>query len=241
VPFTPYAGGDRIVSCFVVPYEPYKRHRRRSIRLSGWDYSEDGAYFVTICTHNCTLLFGRVDGDQMVLNPMGTIVEDVWRSVVGPARSLGEFVVMPNHVHGIVWIERDPPAEWRPSVGVEQLRVPLRGLESIRAAPPSSAVSVAQPLRIPVPLRRALRDGLDPGSLFVIVRTFKSAVAKRINTLRGTPGGPVWQRGYYERVLRNERELRGAREYILDNPRKWAEDKNNPAVFFDAIPHQRHQ
>ncbi len=78
-----------------------------------------------------------------------------------------------------------------------------------------------------------MREGLDPGSLAVLVRTFKSATAKRINNLRDTPGAPVWQRNYYERVLRNDEELYRAREYILDNPRKWAEGKHNPANIRD--------
>ena len=65
----------------------------------------------------------------------------------------------------------------------------------------------------------------------MIVRTFKSASAKRINNLRHTPGASVWQRDYYKRIIRDERELDAACEYILDNPRKWAEDKHNPAVF----------
>jgi hypothetical protein len=81
------------------------------------------------------------------------------------------------------------------------------------------------------PIRRGLRAGLEPGSLFVIVRSFKSAAAKRINNLCGTPGARVWQRDYYDRIIRDDRELDRIRQYILDNPRKWAEDKHNPAVF----------
>jgi hypothetical protein len=64
-----------------------------------------------------------------------------------------------------------------------------------------------------------------------MIRGFKSACTVRINTLRSSPGAPVWQRNYYDRIIRNERELNAARQYILDNPRKWAEDKHNPAVF----------
>jgi len=120
-------------------------------------------------------------------------VEDVWRRVVGPGRSPGEFVVMPNHVHGIVWISREPILEPRPIV------------------------------------RRRMRDGLETGSLPVIVRTFKSATAKRINDRRGKHGSAVWQGDYYERVIRNDRELEETRKYIIDNPRKWAEDPDNPA------------
>lgn len=92
----------------------YER-RRRSIRLLAWDYAEDGAYFVTICTYDRAVVFGEITNDETAANTFGEIVERVWQSVVGPGRSDGEFVVMPNHVHSIVWIEREP------IVGVEQL------------------------------------------------------------------------------------------------------------------------
>lgn len=168
--------------------------RRRSTRLPTWDYRDSGAYFVTICTHDRMLLFGRFARDDLVLNQFGKVADEVWRKTIGGGH--GEFVVMPNHVHGIIWVRRDP-------------------------------VVPAQLFR----MRQGLRDGLDPGSLFVIVRTFKSAVAKRINTMRGSRGARVWQRDYRDRIIRDEHELQAARAYILDNPRKWALDKHNPAVF----------
>jgi putative transposase len=200
-------GFPRIVS----PVIPTRTSRRRSIRIPGWDYRDTGAYFVTICTHERRCILD---------NPrLRAIVEDAWRSVVGVGEAPGEFVVMPNHIHGIVWIFREP------TVGVEQ---PPHSVTSVLPQPgsaPWSGRTVAQPLR------HGLRDGLEPGSLSVIVRAFKAAAAKRINNLRQTTGAPVWQRGYYERVLRYERELGQARGYILDNPRKWVEDKNNPTVF----------
>ncbi len=105
----------------------------------------------------------------------------------------------------------------------------LRRLTSARGQAASHGQSgdpaVAQPLR------RGLREGLEPGSLFVAVRAFKAASTKRINQHCGSPGAAVWQRGYYERVIRNERELCAVRQYIRDNPALWAEDKHNPAVF----------
>lgn len=81
------------------------------------------------------------------------------------------------------------------------------------------------PLRPDYPRRPVLL----PGSLGAIVLQFKSAAAKRINEMRKSPGAPVWQRNYYERVVRNEEDLMRIREYIFDNPRKWAEDPDNPA------------
>lgn len=100
---------------------------------------------------------------------------------------------MPNHIHGIVWITREPTVEPRPA------------------------------------MPRVIRDGLEPGSLPVLVRTVKSATAKRINNRRRTRGSALWQDDYYEHIIRDEDDLRRVREYILDNPRKWAEDPDNPA------------
>jgi len=148
----------------------HQARRRRSIRLPHWDYSQTGAYFVTICTRDRDCLFG----DER----FRAIAEDVWASVVGLSDQPGEFIVMPNHVHGIIWITpatpTTPRAEQLPeSHLVTELRYPRIAI---------SGDPVAQPLR------RGLHDGLDPGSLPVIVRTFKSAAAKRINSRRGTRG-----------------------------------------------------
>ena len=166
--------------------------RRRSVRLPSWDYRDTGAYFVTICAYRRKCIFSD--------RALTRILEDVWVSIPDhfPAVSTDAFVVMPNHIHGIIWIQREQ------TVGARH-DAPLR-LDALRPAV------------------------LLPGSLGAIVLQFKSAAAKRVNLFRRSPGAPVWQRNYYERVLRQS-ELDRAREYILDNPRKWAEDKHNPAVF----------
>jgi len=182
-----------------VPCDP-DIHQRRSIRLATWNYHDSGAYFVTICTHNRLELFGRCAGGELVLSCFGKIVEDAWRAIPEhcPTAATDEFIVMPNHVHGIL---------------------------SIAGTPAVGACHDA-PLRPDTPSRSVLSSG----SLGAIVLQFKSAAAKRINELRGTLGAPVWQCNYHERILR-ERELNPARQYIRDNPRKWAEDKHNPALF----------
>ena len=166
-------------------YNPEKRHRR-SIRLRGWDYTRSGAYFVTICAHNGECLFE----DPMLRR----VVETMWRHIPChfPHVRLDEFVVMPNHVHGIIWIVDKP-------VGAQH----------------------AAPLQ-------AGHTNVAPGSLSAIVRSFKSAVTKRINEIRNTPGAPVWQRNYYEHIVRSEDELRRIREYIHLNPLKWELDRENP-------------
>jgi REP element-mobilizing transposase RayT len=184
-------------------YDP-ERHHRRSIRLRGYDYTQPGAYFVTLVTHERECLFGEiVDAGaicQVALNPWGEIAHAEWfqTAMVRPYVMLreDEFVVMPNHVHGIIWIVDDD----------------CRGTAALRpynydTPPPVNVI---------------------PGSLGAIVRAYKSAVTKRINTMRGTPGVPVWQRNYYEHIIRNDRELERIRQYILDNPALWVEDWENP-------------
>ncbi len=179
-------------------------HRRRSIRLPAYDYRAAGAYFITVCTYQRHLLFG----DER----WRVVAEQVWRHVTSRSRYLSgdEFVVMPNHVHGIVWITRTPDVGAR-HTGEPQARDFSAGP---RDADAGLVTRRASPLR---------------GSLGAIVGSFKSASARRINEMRGAPGAPVWQRNYYERVIRNDRELEHLRQYILDNPAKWAEDKHNPA------------
>jgi REP element-mobilizing transposase RayT len=186
------------------------RHHRRSVRLPHWDYRERGAYFVTICTHERALLFE--DGRWR------EIAKSAWRAVVHVGDDPADvFIVMPNHVHGIIWL---PGTN---AVGAQQPRVPQTDGQPIRDDGPSSRCSVAAPLQRPDAVKR-----VESGSLSAVVRTFKAASAKRINNIRRNPGAPVWQRNYYDRVIRDDRELEAVRSYILDNPRKWAEDPNNP-------------
>ncbi len=191
-----------------MPYDPEKHHRR-SIRLRGYDYTQAGAYFVTICTHAHAHLFGRVVGEEMVLNAFGDIVWEEWFKTarVRPYVALyeDEFVVMPNHIHGIIWIVDDIVGATRPAVGAQR-----------RCAPTTPTTRGVTP------------DNVPPGSLGAIVRAFKSAATKRINARRGTPGARVWQRNYYEHIIRHERALNAIRRYILYNPWRWHLDRYNP-------------
>ena len=177
-------------------YDPEKHHRR-SIRLPGWDYRSRGAYFVTIATQGRECLFGEVVDGEMVLSDFGNVVVEEWERTaqLRPYVRLDAFVVMPNHVHGIIWIVDDDTAM---VVGAQRRCAPT--------TPPN----------------------VLPRSLGAIVRAFKSAVTKRINLMRETPGAPVWQRNYYERIVRNEQELNATRQYILDNPINWQGDTENP-------------
>ncbi len=138
-----------------------KAYYRRSLRLSGYDYSQEGAYFVTICTRDRAPLFDNEANRQ--------IAEQCWLSIPDhfPMVQLDEWVVMPNHVHGILTLVDD-------------------GRGTACRAPTPAPERFGQP---------------TPSSLPTIVRSFKSAVTKRVNLLQRTPGAPVWQRNYFEHVI----------------------------------------
>jgi REP element-mobilizing transposase RayT len=165
-----------------------------------------GAYFVTICTRDRECLFGQIVDEVMRLNDAGAIARRCWEEIPDhfPSVELDAFVIMPNHVHGITVIHR-------------------RGEAS--AIPPH--VSEEQPRSDASPLQQRPND-TQPRSLSAIVQNFKSVSTRKMNAARGSPGTSVWQRGYYEHVVRNEDELKAIREYILGNPARWNEDENNP-------------
>ena len=173
-------------------YDPAK-HRRRSIRLKHYDYSRSGAYFVTIVMKGRACLLGDIVDEEMRLNNIGHAVQDVWQNLVAHyARiELDTFIVMPNHVHGIIVI-----VDHRDTVGA-----------GLRPAPTKT------------------QHGLPE-----IVRAFKSFSARSINKMRHTPGAPIWQRNYFEHVIRSEESWNRIRQYILDNPARWAFDRENPTA-----------
>lgn len=187
-------------------HDPNKHHRR-SIRLQGYDYSSPGAYFITICTQNRESLFGDVVDGEMVWNAYGKIVHEEWfRSAEIRAEIEllpDEFVIMPNHIHGIVWIVGSP--------------------HTVR---PTDSAAVGATGRSPLP--SPLPRGPANHSLASLIAGFKSAVAERINEHRGTPGAPVWQRNYYEHIIGTGESLRRIRRYIAENPLRWHLDRENP-------------
>jgi len=160
--------------------------QRRSLRLKGYDYSQDGAYFVTICAHGRECLFGEVIGSEMKMDEIGRKVQAVWDDlpIHYPHIATDAFVVMPNHVHGVIAIRA--------------------GLK-------------------PAPTKR---HGLSE-----IVRAFKTFSARRINEFRKTSGALVWQRNYYDHVIRNDTDYNRIAEYVANNPQRWMEDSLYP----DAI------
>ena len=170
---------------------PPQPRRRRSLRLPGYDYTSPGAYFITAVTRHREPLFGEVVNGVMRLNAFGEIVWACWRDLPNhyPHVQLDVFVVMPNHIHGIIVLVDDGGG---------------RGGSETH------------------PYRHYRHHGLPE-----IMRALKSFSARRINALRGTPGQPVWQRSYYKHIIRDEGALRRIRNYILTNPLRWENDRDN--------------
>ena len=158
------------------------RPYRRPLRLRDYDYAREGRYFVTIVAANRDAIFGTVIDGAMRLSDEGICVADVWANLPRHYAhvALDAFIVMPNHVHGIVVLgqAQTPDAKRSP--------------------------------------------------LSEVVRGFKTYTARRVNGIRGIASAPVWQRNYYERIIRNERELQSVRRYIAENPLHWDDDLENP-------------
>ena len=189
-------------------------HHRRSIRLKGYDYTREGGYFITACTHNHENLFGEIVNGEMRLNELGQIVQFTWEDLVNYVNGieLDEFVIMPNHIHGIIII-----------VGVVGA-----GLEPAPTEPAPTEPAHTEPTHTePAHTESAPTKSAPTTPLSEIVRQLKTFSARRINVVRNTPGTPVWQRNYYEHIIRNDQSYMNIAEYIRDNPAQWEADKLN--------------
>jgi len=181
-------------------------HHRRSIRLKDYDYSQMGAYFVTICTFRGKEIFGEVEDSAMILNRQGAIASAMWQTL--PRRfsglELDHFVVMPNHIHGIlVRTERLKPATKEPTAQ-NQPSDQLNKLQMYRKSPYRSQ------------------------TLCEIVRTFKGVTSYYVRRSDGNMTGFGWHRNFFEHIIRNGKELDALRAYILNNPTRWQKDKLHP-------------
>lgn len=208
-------------------------HHRRSIRLKGYDYSHPGAYFVTICTQDRAVLFGEVGDGEMWLNDAGAMVQSVWEemSAFYPGVETDSFVVMPNHIHGIVILVGAAPCGRPDDLGQPQ------GMGQPQGVAPM--LSLAGVVRVSVQAQgpgdpKGQPQGVAPTlSLSDVVHRFKTLTTKRYSEgvkRYGWPPFPgrLWQRNYYEHVIRNEESLNRIRQYIADNPARWALDRENP-------------
>jgi putative transposase len=186
-------------------YAPEK-HRRCSLRLKEYDYSQAGAYFVTICTRDRECLFGDIVDGEMRLNNAGRMIQRWWYESAEKFKNieLDQSVVMPNHFHGIIKI-----------VGAALCGRPENNTYHGKTG---------QPHRVAPTL----------GDIIDWFKTMTTNEYIRNVKLRDWPSfyGKLWQRNYYEHVIRNDDDLNRVRQYIIENPMKWYEDKDNPANIY---------
>ena len=194
----------------------FKKHKRRSIRLQGYDYASDGAYFVTICVQNKECLFGHVENGEMVLNDAGEIVQKWWNKLETkfPNITLDEHVIMPNHLHGILVITNKKP------VGAIPCNRPHDRVTKNHFNQGENTVSPLQILNSYHGLGR-------------YISWFKRMSANEyIQNVKSGKFLPfekrIWQRNYYEHIIRNENDYFAIVKYILDNPMQWEWDEYHP-------------
>ena len=180
--------------------------------MKGYDYSQAGAYYVTIVTWHRDFLFGEIMNKEMILNKVGKIVEWEWLELSKRLLyiELGAHVVMPNHFHGILFIHEIVGATR------QSQRMARSDVDLLRTITPEGMDGS--------PLPR----GPKPASLGAIMAQFKSRVTKRIWKFPEFKGTPIWQRDYYEHIIRNENDLQNKTDYIESNPLLWDEDDENP-------------
>jgi len=174
---------------------------RRSVRLKGFDYSQRSAYFLTICAHEKRHVFGKIISGKVELNNRGNIVNECWLSIPSHFTNveLAAHVVMPNHLHGILLIK-------------------YRAVESGARSQSSRVTAETSSRRIGAHVH---------GSIPTIVRSFKAITARRMREGIAGLALPIWQRGYYERVIRDQDEFQKTCAYIRLNPERWSSDEEN--------------
>ncbi|MGD1862872.1 MAG: transposase [Leptolyngbyaceae cyanobacterium] len=244
-----------------MPYNPDKHHRR-SLRLPHYDYTSPGAYFITICVHQRQCLFGEIVNGAMQLNEFGEVARSHWLRL--PQHRvhvrLDAFVIMPNHMHGIIVLDTstDPIIGTHVGAGLAQTSSNPTNNNAPKPAPTAhpqnndvgldrhglNADETRSPgcdgvgfgrhglnmdeTRSPKPTPPGKLGGGKRHDIPEIVRGYKTFSARRINRLRRIRGVPVWQRNYWERIIRDETALRNIRRYIRNNPASWQLDKLHP-------------
>ena len=177
-----------------------RRYRVESARYKNWNYAKDGFYFVTICTQNRVSVFGKIDNGQVILSELGKYAEKCWHEITKHFKfvNLEEYIIMPNHVHGIIEIAYTMETQ------------NIASLQSIICS---------------IPNRVSEKFGPQSGNLASIIRGFKAGVTiwAKFNNMPFQ-----WQHGYYDHIVSRELELNKIRDYIRSNPINWDKDKYNP-------------
>ena len=191
------------------------RSRRNSMRRVDYDYTSAGAYFITICAGHGRSHFGRIIEQEVRFNPLGQIANTCWLALPKhhPHIVLDPHVVMPNHMHGILWITHQPPRRGM------MVSCPLSREDDCDVEEEFGGRAYGKPVA---------------ASISVVVGSYKAAVTYRANKQKFAYAKPLWQRNFWDRIIRSERELAAIRDYIQNNPSRWLQDKLHPK----AAPNQ---
>ncbi|MCB0480626.1 MAG: transposase [Flavobacteriales bacterium] len=190
------------------------KYKGTTARLQTWDYTWDGSYFITICTADRAHLFGEIENQKMQLSRLGVIADILWNELPhrNPNIKLGEFVVMPNHIHGIL-ILNNTSEPLNPSTTTP--------IEPTTTNPKNQKMAIISP---------------KPNSISTIIRSYKSAVTKHAYRLEIENG---WQPRFYEHIIRNDAAFKRISSYIINNPLQWDKDKfagkNNESINHQPI------
>ena len=211
------------------------KYRVESIRLPGYDYSQPGAYFITIVTHNRQCSFGNIIDDEMMLNEFGVLVQNEWlkTGIIRPNINIDAFVVMPNHLHGIIIITDNDNGHSRDSRDSrDSRRDTLQRVSTITDTITDTDTDTITDTEMGTETDTGTGTIEQFGkptknSIPTIVRSFKSTTTKQINQMRQTPMKPLWQRNYFEHVIRDDNELTRIHQYIINNSKRWEEDNLN--------------
>ncbi len=212
--------------------DTFQCHNRRTIRIKGYDYSRAGAYFVTICAYKKQLSFSDIHMGKNDLSDIGKLVKRYWIAIPQHFPNVGcdEFVIMPNHFHEIIVINENnihnDHTKYRNDSVSRRGKATNDIMENAYASRRGAACCA--------PTRDKPYFNVVPGSLGAIIRSFKSAVTKSAHKYPEYSNAPIWQRNYYEHVIRNESDLSEKRKYIIDNPAKWNEDEYYSADGFNV-------
>lgn len=180
--------------------------KRRTIRLMNYDYSQEGLYSVTVCCQDKICRFGEVGNGVMVLNGAGKIAHDEWLRTLQLRTNieLGEFIIMPNHMHGIIIIKSK-------DVGANCIRPNDENVYNTGVCN--------------TPLQEKINELSSPSqTLGTLIRGYKASVTKKIRQLYNIENLSIWQRNYYEHIIRNEESHHKITDYIINNPYNWEND-----------------
>lgn len=202
-----------------------EKYRSASIRLPYWDYRRKGYYFVTICTEDRECFFGEIRNGIMGLNKTGCAASQFWQEIPNHFDNarLDEWVVMPNHIHGILDLHKSAPRRWDAIGGGGRDAIGGGGRDAINRVPTAGAGDGGA---------THIHNPMGKKSLGEIIRWFKGRASFEIRKFNPHF---AWQTRFYERIIRDENELNRIKDYIKDNPKKWEEDRNNGDQFLGEL------